>query len=328
MSPIAGLARLLVLFQDRDTARGRMARRAYPIHAYVGPNGTGKSAVLGYDTITSLEWGRPVLSTVRILDYKNPRECEGGSACDDPAGHHRPGMRTELLPIDPNDPGSACVAVKVPTGLDVIHRASHPLYTRFTDYQQLLDLTDSDCLMDEVTGIASSRDSMSGMPTQVANLLVQLRRRNVVLRWSAPSWGRADKIIREVTQAVTLTSARMPKRARQIEGEAPRLWSERRLFIAKTYSGEQFDEFSAHRAFDLKPMVVQRLWGPGSLMFRVYDTYEPVTSLGWAQEAGLCGNCGGHRARRKCSCDDHVTERATTRRPRRARTGSDNEAVA
>jgi hypothetical protein len=316
----------LVHWQDRDVNKGRMARRAYPIHAYVGPNGTGKSFVLGYDTITSLEWGRPVLSTVRILDYNNPRLCPGGSSCDDPPGHLREAMRTELLPIDPNDEHSACVAVKVPTGLETIHRAAHPLYSRFTDYQQLLELRDSDCLMDEVTGIASSRDSMSGMPTQVANLLVQLRRRNVVLRWSAPSWGRADKIIREVSQAVTLTSARMPKKAPAVEGEPPRLWSERRLFIAKTYSGEQFDEFSAHRAFDLKPMVKQYLWGPGSLGFSVYDTYEPVTSLGWAQESGLCGHCGGHRARRKCSCadtevnhGDAATERATTRRTRRAR---------
>lgn len=304
---------VLVRWQDRDVNKKRMARRAFPIHAYVGPNGTGKSSVLAYDTITSLEWGRPVLSTVRLLDYRNPRDCEGGAFCDDPAGHERVGTRIELLPVDPNDPDGPSIAVRVPSGRTAVHQAAHPLYTKWTNYQQLLELRDADCVADEVTGIASSRDSMSGMPTQVANLLVQLRRRNVVLRWSAPSWGRADKIIREVTQAVTLTSARMPRKAPTPAGEAPRLWYERRLFIAKTYSGEQFDEFDAHRAVDIKPMVRQILWGPGSEMFRVFDTYEPVSSLGWAQESGLCGHCGGHRPRRSCSCDDRPVRAARRR---------------
>lgn len=270
-----------------------------------------------YDTLTSLEWGRQVLSTVRLLDYKNPRPCPGGPACDDPANHETEVIRTDLLPTDPDDPNSAPVAVKVPTGIFRVHKAAHPLYVRFTSYTQLLEATDMDILMDEVTGIASSRDSMSGMPTQVANMLVQLRRRNVVLRWSAPAWGRADKIIREVSQSVTLTSARMAKRVPPAPGEPPKLWKQRRLFCAKTYDGQQFDEFDAHRSIDLRPVITAYYWGPGSQMFDAYDTYDPVTSLGWATEAGLCGNCGGHRARRKCDCDDHKHTATKIPAPRR-----------
>ena len=295
----------LAAWQDRDSSKGRMKRRAYPVHAFCGPNGTGKSAVMVYDTMTSLDWGRPVLSTVRLLDYTRPRPCPGGAFCDDPEGHVREVVTTQLVPLQEDDPDAGMRAVRVPTGQTEVHRAAHPLYVRFTDYQQLLDLRDADCLMDEVTGVASSRDSMSGMPTQVANLLVQLRRRNVVLRWSAPSFKRADKIIREVSQAVTLTEARMGKKAPARPGEPPRLWKERRYFIARTFAGEQFNDEGVITDPDARPVVTQRLWGPGSGMFDAYDTYDPVSALGWAQESGLCGHCGGHRSRRKCGCDDH-----------------------
>lgn len=308
--------RWLARWQDRDTNGARMARRAYPIHAYVGPNGTGKTCVMVHDTITSLEWGRPVLSTVRLLDYRNPRPCPGGRWCDNPDAHEIERVTFDLVPAD-DDPDAPLIRTEVRTGIWDVHRAAHPLYVRFTSYQQLLEAKSMDVLMDEVTGIASSRDSMSGMPTQVANMLVQLRRRNVVLRWSAPAWGRADKIIREVSQAVTLTSARAAKKAPARPGEPPRLWRERRLFIAKTFAGDQFDEFDAHRSVDVKPMIRSVLWGPSSQMFRVFDTYDAVTALGWSQEAGLCGQCGGHRARRKCGCPDSVEAKPSSEVGRR-----------
>lgn len=320
---------MLSRWQDRDTNRARMARRAYPIHAYVGPNGTGKTACMVHDTVTSLEWGRPVLSTVRLLDYRDPRPCPGGRWCDNEEGHEVERVQYELVRADPDDLDAPLVRTAVHTGIWDVHRAPHPLYVRFVSYQQLLEAKSMDVLMDEVTGIASSRDSASGMPTQVANMLVQLRRRNVVLRWSAPAWGRADKIIREVSQAVTLTSARMPRKAPPRPGEPPRLWRERRLFIARTFAGDQFDEFDAHRSVDVKPMVRSWLWGPSSQMFSAYDTYDAVTALGWAQESGLCGHCGGHRARRKCGCpDEHVSPAAASGSTGRAKPrGAGDEAT-
>lgn len=231
-----------------------------------------------YDTIPSLLSGRPVLSTVRLLDFLNPRLCEHPSpkACDDPVGHLAG------------------------------HKQAHPLYVRFSDYAQLLDWRDGDVLMDEVTGIASSRES-SSMPVQVANYLVQLRRRNVALRWSAPAWGRADKIIREVSQGVTLLSASLPQPTPPTDDGTPRLWLRRRLFCARTYDPTQMDEFESHRADDVKAEVTAYYWGPGSLMFRAYDTLDAVTSLGWANEAGLCMACGGKRSHRQCKCErEHI----------------------
>lgn len=288
---------------DRDMARGRLQRRSYPIRSYVGPNGTGKSALAVYDLLLSLEWGRPVLSTVRLLDYLDPRECPGGSVCDDPAGHRRQAYRTDVV-ADPET--GAPVAVRVPTGEWRVHQAAHPLYVPFRSYTQLLTFTDGDVLMDEVTGLASSRESQ-GMPPQVANLLVQLRRRNVTLSWTTPAWGRADKIIREVTQLCTLTSAFLPRRVKTAAGGVPVLWRQRRLFWAQSYDGQTFDEFDAHRASagDVDPIIRALYWGPGSRMFAAYDTFDAVTSLGWASEAGMCINCGGKRMGRKCDCSDH-----------------------
>lgn len=261
---------------DRPKARARGRRRSFPIHAYVGPNGTGKSAIMVYDTIPSLLSGRPVLSTVRLLDFTNPRQCEQPDPrqCDDPIGHLHG------------------------------HMQAHPLYVRFSDYSQLLDWRDGDVLMDEVTGVASSRET-SSMPVQVANYLVQMRRRNVALRWSAPAWGRADKIIREVSQGVTLMSASIPQPTPAAEDGTPRLWLRRRLFCARTYDPTAMDEFESHRADDVKPEVTAYYWGPGSLMFQAYDTLDAVTALGWANEAGLCMSCGGKRSHRACKCERH-----------------------
>lgn len=285
---------------DRPLARSRLKRRAFPIAAYVGPNGTGKSAVMVYDTLPSLEAGRPVLSTVRLLDYRDPHLCgeRTWDVCDDPANHD---LQATTLVADPDSPGGWR---QVTSALGLVHRASHPLYVRFTDYAQLLAWRNGDVLMDEVTGVASSRE-VSSMPVQVANYLVQLRRRNVALRWSAPAWGRADKIIREVTQGVTLTSAFLSARAKVHEGQAPQLWLQRKIIVARTYDAQAFDEFEAHRADKLKSSAFAAYWGPGSRMFTAYDTYEPVTSLGWANDAGLCMNCGGKRAHAKCGCPDH-----------------------
>lgn len=268
--------------QDRPAARARMRRRAYSITSYVGPNGNGKSALMVYDTLPSLDYGRPVLSTVRLLDYRNPRDCEGGSFCDDPAGHTRAD-------------GS-------------VHAAAHPAYTPFRDYSQLVSFRDGDVLLDEVAGVASSRDSQS-MPTQIVNLLLQLRRRNICLRYTAPAFSRTDKVIREVTQSVTLCLGYLPKRRPQPPDMPPLLWSDRRFFIARTYDATLFDDFEAGDSLKLRAQISAGYWRPGGTFERAYDTLDAVSALGWANDAGLCMACGGKRQHPKCGCSDHVPVR-------------------
>ena len=264
--------------------RKRASRRGYAIHAYVGQNGGGKSLAAVWDTLPSLEAGRNVLSTVRLLDYQNPRECPGGRACDDPANHG----------------GTADTAG--------VHGAAHPLYVPFREYGQLLDFRGGDVLMDEVTGVASSRESQA-MPVQVANYLVQLRRRDVMLRWSTPNWARADKIIREVTQAVTHCCGYAPVTRHTENGT--RLWRDRRVFVWRTYDAMAFDDFTEGKREGLKarPFDIHRRIGSPAMY--AYDTLDSVIALGWANEAGLCMSCGGKRAHPKCTCDTHSgTDRA------------------
>lgn len=257
---------------DRWASHGRLVRRGFPIIGYIGANGHGKTMAMVHDTIPTLESGRRVLSTVRLLDYRNPRPCDNRMCRE--AGH-------------PD------------------HMAAHPLYERFTDYAQLLDAKNCDVLMDEVTGVASSRESQS-MPVQVANFLVQLRRRNVRLAWSAPAWGRADLIIRECSQAVVMCTGFLPKRRPQVPGEPPRLWSDRRWFTLETFDAFMFEDFHARQTLTLEPVARQWFWRPGSLVDKAYDTLDPVSALGWAQESGMCMVCGGKRAVPRCSCEGHT----------------------
>jgi hypothetical protein len=281
----------------RDGKRSR--RRGYPIHAYVGHNGSGKSAFLVHDTLPSLEAGRPVLSTVHILKY----------ALDDPAEPHRH------------------------LGYNCNPSAHHPLFVALDRWVQLLEADRCDVLLDEVTGIASSRESTS-MPGAIANLLVQLRRRDVSLRWSAPNWKRADTIIRECTQAVTLAKA-VPMFSEKISEVDPvtgevtdRLWRARRWFCGSTYDAAEFEEFTGHKQETVKVLFRQFLSRRGRpVAFRAYDTFSAVESLQTLSDSGACLDCGGHVARSKCECPASSTRKRATTKPLVApmgdRTGED-----
>lgn len=232
----------------RDRNAGRMNRRQTPIHAYIGANGGGKSLAMVHDTLPSLDAGRKVLSTVRLLDSR--------------------------------------------TG------ESHPAYEPLTDWGQLLEAEHCDVLFDEVVGIASARESQ-GMPVQVANLLVQLRRRDVVLRWSAPAWARADKIIRETTQAVTVCSGYLGKRVK----DSPRLWAPKRLFKWSTYDALDFDQASTGQIEKQPHGSTSWFWGVNSRAFASYDTFDSVERVGEVLDSGRCVHCGGRRVIPRCSCD-------------------------
>lgn len=235
---------------SRRSDRVRNQRRAATIHAYVGENGGGKSLAMVYDTIPSLRLGRPVLSTVRLVDPET------------------------------GDP--------------------HPLYTPLTAWRQLLDFSGGDVLLDEVQGVASSRQSM-GLPPAVLNLFLQLRRKDVVLRLSTPSYARADVVLREVCQAVTYCRGYRP------EPQEGRLWGANRWFMWRTYDALQFDEFSAGKREQLKPLARQlyrRLSDPDAAQ-SWYRTLDAVDYIADATETGTCLVCGGTRRRSACSCDKH-----------------------
>lgn len=271
--------------------RKRAERRGYPIHGYVGANGGGKTCAMVWDTLPSLETGRPVLSTVRLLDYANPRPCDD-PLCGDPE-HEVIARWAELdewgVPVPPPLPS---------------HMAAHPLWVPFTEWSQLLEAEKCDVLMDEVTGVASSRESQ-GLPAAVANTLVQMRRRDVQIRWTAPAWARADKIIRECSQAVTYCEGYLSKPS----SDADRLWRQRRLFRWRTFDANAFEDFTAGKREKLDRRVVDLHWGPNSPAFAAYDTLDAVLTIGTVDGSGRCETCGGRRTAPECSCADYTRRR-------------------
>lgn len=236
---------LLIKPKLREKNAGRAGRRSIPIHAYVGANGSGKSLFAVHDSLPSLDSGRTVLSTVKLLDSE--------------------------------------------TG------EPHKNYVRLHDWNQLLEAEHCDVIFDEVVGIAGAREHQ-GLPVQVANLLVQLRRRDITLRWTAPSWARADKIIREVTQAVSLCQGFFGKQA---DGQ---LWQQKRLFRIKTYDAISFDEFTLDKTKKLRSLSSNWFRGSGSRAFASYDTLDKVERVGEILDSGRCAHCGGRKTIPVCKC--------------------------
>lgn len=231
-----------------------------------------------WDLLPSLDAGRPVLSTVRILDFRNPRECPG------------------------------CDLLEYHDGSGRTHQAAHPLYVPLREWEQLLEAERCDVLLDEVTGVASSRESHS-MPAPVANKLVQLRRADVTVRWTAPSWARADKIIRECSQAVTYCRGYMSKEMSDEGGD--RLWRNRRLFRWVTYDADAFEDFTAGKREQLPPMGRDWHWAPGSPVLDAYDTFDAVSTVGTVTDSGRCYRCGGRRPVPSCKCPAHDAPRTS-----------------
>lgn len=265
---------------SRSARRRIMRRRGAPIHAFIGPNGSGKTATA-------------VLTVLPTLD----------------------GVRWEC-----SNPGHAHTAQGITSGwrkvlstvplLDEVTGEPHEHYVPLTEWHQVLGAEHLDMLFDEVTGIAGSREAM-GMPVAVQNILQQLRRRDCILLWTAPAWGRADSIIRSCTIAVTVCRGYLPDNS-ATRGDTPATWVPKRLFRARTFSAIDFEEYTASMTSQnkrgeskLRSVVVQWWWGPSSRVFRAYNTLDAVSRVGEVLDGGRCATCGGRRAVPVCKCGTH-----------------------
>ena len=200
--------------------------------------------------------------------------------------------------------------------LDPLTGEPHPLWVPLDDYRVLLSLEFCDVILDEVTGVASSRDS-AGMPTSVLNHLMQLRKRDVTVRWTTPNWRRADVGIREITKGLTTCIGLMPSTETfTTEDGLTRRWRPRRAFLWRTYDAKNFDEWtqakerSSAKSHRIRPIARQLLWGPGSVARDCYDTYEHALTLGVVSETGVCFDCGGSRRRKPCACTPEAAEKS------------------
>lgn len=296
-------------FQDERSAVRR--RRGFAIHAYIGANGSGKSATLCLDTIP----------TLRGIMW----------ACENPDHHHSSlgiysGVRRVL----------STMRFTTPDG------EPHPLYIPLTDYSQLTTFEHGDLILDEVGGAVASSTG-DDIPMSVKAVLQEMRRKEVNIRWSAPSWARASKVLRECSLGVTVSKGKFavrdadeveffgphkteyidPRTFELVEGgcdiagqhthPAGRTWGSRRMFSTATFDASEFDEWSAAKREKLKPVVRQVIWRPGHELEKAYDTHAHVNKLGQVTDSGRCDHCMGYKPRRKCECEGHHETREETR---------------
>lgn len=187
----------------------------------------------------------------------------------------------------------------------------HPQYRRLTEWAPLLDenLKHIELILDEIQGVANARASQ-GMPVQVQTILHQLRRRDIALSWTSPSWSRADILIREVTDAVTVCRGYFPVMRKDYNGEEiQRSWGDRRLFRWTTYDAKDMNTWTDNSEYKLKGKINTWLWRPALGPFGkpaveqfLYDSLDSVDRVGEVLDAGTCAYCGGIRKRKPCTC--------------------------
>lgn len=286
--------------------------RGLPIHGFVGPNGAGKSMLAALQT----------LPTLRGISW----------SCDNPDHlHTRKGETRGTRRV------LSTMPFITPSG------APHPLYVPLTEYSQIIFAEHCDLILDEVGGAVASSTG-DDIPIGVKASLQELRRREVVCRWTAPSWARASKVLREVSQGVTLSMGFMPvphndavtfdgphdTEKMAVDGEtlewdrcavagvhthpSGRLWGARRLMYARTFDANTFDEWTTAKREKVRPLVRHLFWRPGSAAESAYDTFGYVEKLNQVTDSGTCDHCNGYRARKKCSCESPAAVRGERRR--------------
>lgn len=172
----------------------------------------------------------------------------------------------------------------------------HENYVPFTRWQQFLDAENSDFFADEISAIAASRDHHNLHP-EIINRMHQLRKVGNTFTWTAPSWARADKALREVTWVVTECRGYLADRS------TGGIWAPNRLFRATTYNMRDFDEWDAGKRQKADPDLREWFNGVGSRAFDSYDTYAAVDKID-GYDPRACDHCGKPRRVEYCKGHD------------------------
>lgn len=187
-------------------------------------------------------------------------------------------------------------------------RLVHPLWQPLTCPADLIELHDTTVAVDEIQSAFSSRESTK-MPAQTVNDLLQLRKDNNALAFTAPSWKRADITIREVVLEVVLCTGHFPKR---VDGN---VWASNRLFRYRFYNGEDFEEFNlasakSDQAGTIEPAYSKWYRRSKHQAHLMYDTHQHVGTFSHLDDFGHCTTCGGTRKRPACACPPRTATEA------------------
>lgn len=306
----------MILAPTKADQKARARRRLHGISMFVGRNGSAKSACMVYDTMPTLDAGRPALSTVRLLDWNNPRPCEGWQTTVTNWVEVETDEDVIFRPIYGREDCTASSHGRRS------HLQAHPLYVPFSSWDQLLSWRFGDVLMDEVTGVADSNDN-TGLPGPVRNFIAQMRREDVALRITGISWMRAAKQLREVVTAVTRCRTILPVPQSSDMSIEQRIWRPRRLAIWRTYAADTLpiDDITDNAWKEGTMIASARHWIPTSPAITAYNTYDKVLSVGTVTDAGTCAVCAGRRTRPECECEDYLARKPAKVAAPRAREG-------
>lgn len=166
--------------------------------------------------------------------------------------------------------------------------------TPLRSLRQLLDLEHTTVLIDEVSVVLSSR-ATGGLPPEVETFLQSMRHQDVTMRWTAPSWKRADVIVREVTQVAVNVHPLM----RYTRPGA--FWPTPRLVMCGA-----MDTTSVGTDADPERVMRRRVFRPRALPgWGAYDSEHQVSRIGWPRQQAVCADCGGKTKVVYCSPDRH-----------------------
>lgn len=188
----------------------------------------------------------------------------------------------------------------------------HPNWIPLVRWDQVVAFEGGDLVLDEVQGILSSRGTQSTHHAVISAIL-KMRHRDVAIRWTSPSYQRADVALREVTRGVTLCRGYWSKTVPDT------LWRRNRLMLWRTYDGDDMEDFHARQVKSESNHAVQprKLNGQWYRIREEPTDVETAPHLWYASDgevlsvsdvtiAGTCLHCGGRRQRPKCECDNRA----------------------
>lgn len=171
----------------------------------------------------------------------------------------------------------------------------HPQFIPFTSWSQMFTFEHGDMLLDEITGIMDSRDQ--GMPKAVRRLMPQMRRRDVLIRFTGIDWDNTERRLRQLSQAVTKCRGHLPnwravRKANAADEAAAVMWAPNRLAFLTTFDSSSLmaSEDTKQLNFELggqsnikarraRVLCREMAWAPTSLTFKAYNTLDSVLTV-------------------------------------------------
>jgi hypothetical protein len=197
------------------------------------------------------------------------------------------------------------------------------LYRPLDRVDQLDEMFGGVVVLDEISAVLPARE-FADMGPDLVRRINQLRKVDMDLVWTAPAFARADKSLREVTQAVTFCKSWIPDpwlrepgtghwwrpfgvRVPGEDGQPQRFgrgWAPRCYFQTWTYDVSELpDTLDQASLRKVKPRSKTRHWRPFHRTQLVYDTLGEVGLFDHVGKRGTCLRCGGRIVQPKCDCE-------------------------